>query len=238
MNEPVRQFAESPGLVERAIADIRSLIRERGLMPGQALPSETAISEALSVSRPVVREAFRALSALRVLEIGNGRRARVAHPDAAPLSVVLDHTVQMKEVSIQQILDMRRTLELRAASLAALRRSDAEARALQGMVDQMFDAIDAPDRLMELDIGFHEAIARASGNPLYGLIVGSFRVITSQTWAIGWRSRATAENRRENIRCHERIATAIAVQDPARAEAAMSDHFDSAMTVLLQAGVT
>lgn len=238
MNEPVIQFVETGGLVERAIADIRALIQDRGLMPGQALPSETTISEALAVSRPVVREAFRALAALHVLEIGNGRRARVAHPDAGPLSVVLDHTVQMKEVSIQQILDVRRTLELRAASLAALRRSDAEARALQEIVAEMFGAIDAPDQLMELDIAFHEAIARASGNPLYGLIVSSFRVITRQTWAIGWRSRATAENRRENIRCHERIATAIAVQDPARAEAAMSEHFDSAMTVLLQAGVT
>ncbi|MFV0490873.1 MAG: FadR/GntR family transcriptional regulator [Pseudorhodobacter sp.] len=238
MNKAVRQSGESGGLVDQAITDIRALIRDQGLMPGQALPSETAISEQLSVSRAVVREAFRALSALHVLEIGNGRRARVAPPDAAPLSVVLDHTVQMREVSIQQILDMRRTLELRAVSLAALRRSDAEARLLQDIVARMFTVLELPDQMMELDIAFHEAIARASGNPLYGQIVGAFRVITRQTWAIGWRSRATEENRRENIRCHERIATAIAVQDPLRAEEAMGEHFDSAMTVLLQAGVT
>ncbi|WP_083413902.1 FCD domain-containing protein [Paracoccus pantotrophus] len=69
------------------------------------------------------------------------------------------------------------------------------------------------------------------------ILVDSFRVVTRQTWAIGWRSRATHENRQENIRCHERIATAILAQDPGRAEAAIGEHFDSAVTVLLRAGV-
>jgi GntR family transcriptional repressor for pyruvate dehydrogenase complex len=87
-------------------------------------------------------------------------------------------------------------------------------------------------------VHIHEIIARASGNALYSILVDSFRVVTRQTWAIGWRSRATHENRQENIRCHERIATAILAQDPGRAEAAIGEHFDSAVTVLLRAGVT
>ncbi|GGH43690.1 GntR family transcriptional regulator [Frigidibacter albus] len=243
MNEPVIQSASDSvavpsGLVERAITDIRALIRDAGLKAGDVLPSETAISERLGVSRAVTREAFRALSALRILEIGNGRRARVAAPDAAALSMIIDHTVYTKQLSIQQVLDVRRTLELRTASLAALRRSDAEARMLQDTVAQMFASLEDPGKLMGLDIHFHEVIARASGNSLYAILVGSFRVITEQTWHIGWRSRGSLANRTENIRCHERIATAIAVQDPVRAETMMAEHFDSAMTVLLSAGVT
>jgi GntR family transcriptional regulator, transcriptional repressor for pyruvate dehydrogenase complex len=225
-------------LVDRAISDIRTLIRDQHLKPGDVMPSEASISTQLGVSRAVTREAFRALSALRILAIGNGRRARVAAPDATALSMIIDHTVYTGQMSIQQMLDVRRTLELRTASLAALRRSDVQARRLQDIVLGMSEAIAAPDVLMPLDIQFHELIAHASGNPLYEILVTSFRVITEQTWAIGWRSRATEENRRANIACHERIATAIAVQDPARAEAAMSEHFDSAMTVLLAAGIT
>ncbi|MDZ4135651.1 MAG: FadR/GntR family transcriptional regulator [Paracoccaceae bacterium] len=242
MDKPVIQSIRPPdpqgGLVDRAIGDIRALIRDAGLKAGDILPSETAISERLGVSRAVTREAFRALSALRILEIGNGRRARVAAPDATALSMIIDHTVYTKHLSIQQVLDVRRTLELRTASLAALRRSDAQARELQDIVAQMFDTIDKPDALMGLDIRFHELIAAASGNSLYAILIGSFRVITRQTWHIGWHSRATPENRTENIRCHDRIATAIAVQDPIRAETAMSEHFDSAVTVLLNAGIT
>ena len=117
-------------------------------------------------------------------------------------------------------------------------RSETEAQELQDIVVQMFENIENPDVLMELDIRFHEVIAKASGNSLYSLIVNSFRVITRQTWHIGWRSRATFENRQENIRCHERIAMAILEQDSARVEAAMTEHFDSAITVLLHAGIT
>lgn len=243
MNRPIIQVAkkdipEHTGLVDRTIGDIRDFIRKNGLRAGDPLPSESALSTRLGVSRTVAREAMRALSALRILEVGNGRRARVAAPDATALSMILDHTVYTGQLSIQQILDVRRTLELRTVSLAALRRTDEQARDLLDIIERMFADLEEPHRVMEHDIRFHEVIADASGNSLYAIIVNSFRVITRQTWDIGWRSRATEENRRENIRCHERIATAIMMQDAARAEAAMTEHFDSNVNVLLKAGVT
>jgi GntR family transcriptional regulator, transcriptional repressor for pyruvate dehydrogenase complex len=243
MNEPIIQKQDetptgSSGLVERTIADIRDYIRENELKAGDPMPSEAAISARLGVSRTVAREAMRALSALRILEVGNGRKARVAAPDADVLSIILDHTVYTRQLSIQQILDVRRTLELRTVSLAALRRSSEQAGELLRITELMFTELDRPRELMELDILFHEVIATASGNPLYATLVNSFRVITRQTWEIGWRSRSSEENRRENICCHERIAKAVAAQDTAAAEAAMAEHFDSAMNVLLKAGVT
>lgn len=226
------------GLVERAMKDTRAFIRGNDLMPGAVLPSEAILAKTMGVSRPVMREALRGLSTLRVVEIGNGRKARVAVPDASPLSIVLDHTSHSGKLSIQQILDVRRTLELRTVSLAAMRRSNDDAVALLAIVQQMFEALENDQSaIMELDIRFHETIARASENLLYSMLIDSFRVITRQTWAIGWRSRATYENRLGNIQCHERIATAIMTQDSARAEAAMTEHFDSAVTVLLRAGV-
>ncbi len=229
---------DSPGLVDQTIAGIRHFIQDRQLKPGDTLPSENAIALQLGVSRTVAREAFRALAALRIIEVGNGRKARVAAPDADAFSMILDHTVYTKQLSVQQVLDVRRTLEFRTVGLAALRRSDAEASEILDIVARMFEAIDDPDTLMELDIRFHEVIAKASGNPLYAIIVNSFRVITRQTWHIGWRSRATHENRLQNIRCHERIAKAIHVQDTKKAEAAIAEHFDSAVSVLLRAGIT
>lgn len=238
MAKDVRQvYEEEIGLVERAIVDVRAYMRENQLRPGSPMPSETAMAAKLDVSRSVAREAFRALAALGILEVSSGRRARVAAPDAVPLSMILDHTVTMKQLSVQQVLDVRRTLELRTASLASLRRTDAQARELLQIVEDMFNALETPEVVMELDIRFHELIAQASGNSLYGIIVGSFRVVTQQTWHIGWRSRATLENRTENIRCHQRIAEAINHQNLEMAEAAMTEHFDSAVGVLLRAGV-
>ncbi|WP_410217506.1 FadR/GntR family transcriptional regulator [Paracoccus sp. (in: a-proteobacteria)] len=225
-------------LVERTMEGIRELVRAKGLMAGDVLPSETQMALQLGVSRPVMREAMRGLATLRIIAIGNGRKARVAMPDASSLSVVLDHASYTGGVSIQQILDARRTLEVRTAGLAAMRRSENDQRQLAQIVQEMFDALEADQTaIRELDIRFHETIARASGNPLYSILVESFRVITRQTWQIGWRSRATYENRLENIRCHQRIMEAIAEQNAERAEALMDEHFAGAVAVLLRAGI-
>lgn len=239
MEKPVRQKSrsEDTGLVQRVIADIRQLIRDQGLQAGDTVPSETALSEQFEVSRAVVREAMRALSALRILDVGNGRRARVAAPDATATSMIIDHTAYTGQLSIQQILDVRRTLELRTAHLAALRRSDEQAQDLLHLTEQMLASIEEQEQIRELDIRFHELIAECSGNPLYSILVGSFRGITEQTWHIGWHSRGTLENRRSNVECHARIAQAIAGRDPAAATQAMTEHFDSATLVLLNAGV-
>ncbi|TQS72260.1 FadR family transcriptional regulator [Rhodobacteraceae bacterium] len=231
--------ASDIGLVEQAMIDIRAYIRAKRRMPGAVLPSEIALAAHSGVSRPVAREALRGLSTLRVVDIGHGRKARVAMPDASSLSVILDHTSYTGKLSIQQMLDVRRTLELRTVLLATIRRSDADATALLSVVQQMHAALEEDQNtIMKLDITFHEVIARASGNLLYSILIESFRVITRQTWGIGWRARATDDNRLGSILCHENIANAIMAQDAVRAEAAMNAHFDSAVNVLLRAGIT
>lgn len=229
---------ERYGLVERTIANIRSFIVDEQLLPGANLPAESALAEQLGVSRTITREALRGLAALGIVEVGNGRRARVASTDADALSMILDHAAYTRQVTIQQILEVRRTLELRTAALAALRRTDAQSKRLLQIVTDMLEALDSDaERIMELDILFHETIAQSTGNALYGILVASFRVIIRQTWHTGWRARATYENRLENIRCHERIAKAITAQDSAAAEEAMAEHFDNAVSVLLKAGI-
>lgn len=228
------------GLVERTMLDIRKLIHENGWRVGDVLPSENALATKLGVSRTVAREALRGLAALQILSVGNGRRARVAGATAETLSAILDHTTYTRQISVVQVQDVRRTLEMRTVSLAALHRSADDARQLLETIEGMNDAARRDDShaVMELDIQFHEIIARASGNPLYSVLVDSFRVITRKTWDIGWRARATLDNRLENIACHERIATAVMAQDAARAEAAMSEHFDSSFMMLLRAGIS
>lgn len=238
MGKPDVATARESGLVERVMDEVRRHIAANNLEPGDVLPSENAFAEKLGVSRTVGREAFRALSTLRIVETGNGRKPRVSAPDSSVLSMVLDHTVHTRQLSIQQILDVRRTLELRTASLAAVRRTPQEADLILTIARRMKGEISDSNAVMELDISLHEAIAAASRNPLYAMIIGSFRVITRQTWHIGWVSRQTEANRMANIDCHVRLAEAIVAQDALGAEALMIEHFESAISVLVRAGVS
>jgi GntR family transcriptional repressor for pyruvate dehydrogenase complex len=95
-----------------------------------------------------------------------------------------------------------------------------------------------PALLMENDLAFHTALARASRNPVFELLVGVFQPITRQTWPIGWKSRATGEAREAMIAIHEAIAGAIAASDPQQAATAMAVHFDESVRALLTAGMT
>jgi DNA-binding FadR family transcriptional regulator len=220
-----------------AIGAITRHIREHDLMPGDRLPSEASLSKELNVSRTVVREAFRSLAAMRIIDLAAGKRATVAILDHGAMGLMIEHGVHTDQISIQQIYDVRRTIETRIVTLAALRRSNAEAGEIVELARAMREAMTESERLMESDLAFHLALARASRNPVFALIVGAFQGITRQTWPIGWKSRTTAEARDRMLRTHEEIAEAVAGGDPARAVGAMERHFDESVRVLLSAGV-
>ncbi|WP_135451252.1 MULTISPECIES: FadR/GntR family transcriptional regulator [Tabrizicola] len=226
------------GLVSSTVGAITRLIREQDLMPGDRLPSEATLSRDLQVSRTVVREAFRSLAAMRIIELATGKRATVAPIDHGAMSLIIEHGVHTDQISIQQIYDVRRTIETRIVTLASLRRSDDEARIIREEAEAMRASIATPEELMRHDLAFHMALARASKNPVFALIVGAFQGITSQTWPIGWRSRTSAEGREAMIANHEKIAEAVADGDPERAVAAMSQHFDESVRALISAGLT
>jgi DNA-binding FadR family transcriptional regulator len=227
----------SGGLVEHVMTAIKERIRAERLAQGDPLPSENALALEFGVSRAVVREAFRSLSALKLIDIGNGRRARVSAIDSNVLGLLLDHAVHTNQITIQQIYDVRRTIEMRTVALAALRRGDDEAAAITSFAEAMARDFETPERVMEHDIAFHEAIARASRNPLFALVVGSFHVVTRQTWGIGWTSRPNDAERMASVAGHGLIARAIAERDPRAAGTAMADHFDLSVKALLAAGI-
>jgi DNA-binding FadR family transcriptional regulator len=227
----------SGGLVGEAVRAITRHIRENELMPGDRLPSETILSKTLNVSRPVVREAFRSLAAMRIIALGTGRRATVGQIEHGPISLLIEHGVYTEQISVQQIYDVRRTIEARIAALAALRRTEAEAAALIRHAEAMLAAADDPAGVMENDILFHTTLAGASRNPVFALIVGAFGGIIRQTWLIGWRSRTTAESRQRMLDTHLALARAVEAGDPLVATRLMDLHFDESVRALLVAGL-
>jgi len=230
--------SSSNSLVGEAIGAISRRIREDDLMPGDRLPSEAQLSKEMQVSRTVVREALRSLDAMRIIDLATGKRATVAHIDHGAMSMMIEHGVHTEQINIHQIYDVRRTIETRIVTLASIRRSDAEAQQILALAQAMRDASDTPAVLMDNDLAFHMALARASRNTVFELLVGSFQQITRQTWPVGWKSRATPEARETMIATHETIAGAIAASDPQTAATAMATHFDESVRALLQAGLS
>lgn len=223
--------------VAGAIAAITRLIRDRELKPGDHLPAEAALSQQFHVSRTVIREALRSLAALRLVNLGVGKRPTIAPLDDASMAMMIEHGVVTDQIDILHIYDVRRTIEARTATLAALRRTEAEAQLILDHAQAMGEAIGDPVAIMEHDISFHTAIARASRNPVFALIIGAFQGVTRQTWPIGWKSRIDDDERRAMNALHEELALAIADGNPHVAAVLMNRHFDQSIKALLTAGV-
>lgn len=217
-------------------AAVTDYISENKLAVGDTLPSELTFAEAAGVSRTIIRETFGALAALRLIDIGSGRRARVGTVDGSMLALMMSHAVHTEQSSVPQIWDVRRALEQRTVALAAMQRTAGEAKAIADHARAMRRAGDDLAAQAEHDIAFHCAIAEASRNAIFNLLIASFGDVMRETCPIGWRSRRTDEERTSVFDQHDRIAMAISDRDPEAAEQAMSRHFNMSLIALGNSG--
>ncbi|RYG03043.1 MAG: FadR family transcriptional regulator [Caulobacteraceae bacterium] len=216
--------------VMRSVAE--HIGRER-LRVGDELPGETSFGARLGVSRPVVREAFGALSALNIIDTRNGRRPRVSALNSRALSIPLDHAIRTEQISAAQVWETRRCLETQLIALAALRRTDPEARRIRELAGAMAAAERGSPELISLDIALHKAIATASRNVLMASLLASLEPLLEAAVPAAWRTRRTDEEHALVIARHLDLADSILQGDPEAARRAMEAHFDRAIGALL-----
>ena len=229
-----RPAMDSGSLVQQAMQAVNDHIRSHAMRVGDSLPGEAWFAAALGVSRPVMREAFGALAALRLIDVGNGRKPRVSAIDGSVIASSLEHAVSTAQITVTEVWDVRRTIEVRTAALAASSRTDMEAAEIVALADAMAANLDHQEDMARHDIAFHLAIARASHNALFVQIVSSFGPLMEVAVPTAWLTRTTEAERQTIITRHRAVADAILRGDSAAAEAAMDDHFDASVGVLLE----
>lgn len=221
--------SDAESRVDFAIRAVGDHIRENGLRVGDSLPGEGYFASSLGVSRAVMREAFGAMAALRLIDVGNGRKARVGAIDGSIIATSMDHAVSTAQITVAQIWDVRRTIEVKTAALAAACRTEAEAVQIVSLAEALAGSRDDLAATTRIDIAFHEAIAKASHNALFVQIVASFAPLMEVAVPAAWRTRKAGLHPDVMLDRHRRIAEAIRRGDADAAAAAMDDHFDAAI---------
>ena len=219
------------------VSHVMRRIHDGKLRPTDQMPSENEFAKEFNVARGSVREAFKALEALGILETAVGKRARVGRLNGEVMAMLVNNAVETMQVSVQQTLDLRRTLEMRTARIAALRRSDQSLVKIANAAKRMRIARGDLVNQTAADIDFHVAIAEATGNPLYTMLIESFQLVMQKTCPIGWNSRPNESMRDAIFNMHDAIVDAIRNQDANAAEQAMALHFDNTVQSLISAGV-
>jgi DNA-binding FadR family transcriptional regulator len=220
-----RRAPRAPSVTEHAIDKIRERIVSGAWGAGDRLPKESELAAELGISRNSLREAVRALSQLRVLEVrqGDGTYVSSLEPGLLLESTGFISHLLLGETEIE-LYEVRRILEAAAASLAA-GRIDAQEKADLGQCLERMRAAQGVEELVEADVAFHALIAKAAGNAVLTSLLAS---LSTRTMRIRlWHGRAADDALGETREEHRRIYEAIVSGDPELARAAATAHIAS-----------
>lgn len=230
----LKAVTRNPNLYETVSDQLLSAIRTANLEPGARIPSERELGEQFGVSRTVIREAIRFLAAKGVLDVVSGSGVVVADVSHANVTETLDLYLQQRgPIEPAQIHEVREPLELSTTRLAAERGSDEQLAALADLCDRMESVLDDIDAASAADVEFHRAIAEATGNPLFLVLVDSLGDVMMH---IRRATLGDPERGRVSVEAHRRVADALIARDVEGAVAAMKDHLDDSREAFARVG--
>jgi GntR family transcriptional repressor for pyruvate dehydrogenase complex len=216
-------------LADQVEAHIRDLIVSERIGPGESLPSSMDLAAEFSVSRSIVRESMRSLQAKGLIEIANGKRARVRPMTNSVLTDFFDRFARTQREAVIDLLELRRGVEVQAAVLAARRRSPEDLALMWPSVHRMGENLGNLDVFLEMDVQLHLTIARASKNQMMFHLVASIREVMRDTMREGLMRHPNEEDWKKNHADHLRLVRLIEEQDEQGAGAFMGLHLDTAM---------
>lgn len=227
---PEQQTANGTPEGRRTDDIVRRLLRriqDGKLKPGDRLPNERDLAAELGVSRPVVREAISNLAGRGVVSArgGSGSTIIALGPDRAEEALAL--YLSSNKLDYRSIHEVRELIETHAAGTAARRAHASDIQELSDLVDRLADeTLDLADSA-QADLEFHAAIARLTGNEIFGLILSSLHHGLVE---VRQHNLALPTAQREAVRSHQAILEAIKNGDEVGARAAMAGHLSAVFT--------
>lgn len=219
-------------LTRQAFDALVQYIVDRGLAPGDMLPSTAALMEEFGTSRSVVREALAALQVCGFVDIRNGRTPVVGELDGRLLLMFMTRAARMQSRPMSALMEVRIPLEIQAARLAAERSDDEAEQRIQDANARMAKAQHDTELYPRLDTEFHAEIAMASDNHILSFMVNSIRSELMNVMVAVREYRETNDLLGQEQEQHDKIADAISRRSPALAAKAMEDHLATSLALV------
>jgi DNA-binding FadR family transcriptional regulator len=208
------------------VEQIRLLLKEERLRPGDRLPSERELCVHFGVSRVTVREALRILEASGLVEIRVGARggAFVTTPSSRRMGEGLAALISLSPLTAAEVTEARLVFELGIVPLIVERATDEDLDALRAMCDEHAEALERGSYTMELSADFHVRVAACTHNAAIEMLVQSFHgpllmsLREAQSVEPLMGQRGSTE--------HRKFVEAVAARDLEAATATMRTHLE------------
>lgn len=210
------------GLVNTVVDRLRSRILAGDFTDG-VLPPQGELATEFEVSRSVIRESMQRLQSSRLIEMSQGRNARVKMAGSEALIENLQVAMHRSQATLLHLAEVRQPLEAEIAALAAERIGDEDLLRLHISVRKLAEA-KSPESRIEADIEFHRILAEATGNPIYLLLMDALAELLreSRRKTIGLGGVQPA------LLGHQAVLKAIQKRDSKAARSAMLEHIQAA----------
>lgn len=216
--QPIRRSR----LYEGVVRQIQDLIAEKHLQPGDRLPGERELAEALSVSRASVREGLRVLHFIGVVEVRPGEGTYVATSPPTPLDPSM-YSVLSERTVLLDLIEARRILEEGIVHLAARRATRDDLEELERFVQDRETALAAGRHDVESDIQYHTMLAEATGNPV---LVSAMRHLGEMWLQAREKTGRKDTSPRRAWKFHQQILQAVRRRQPAVARRLLRKHLE------------
>jgi GntR family transcriptional repressor for pyruvate dehydrogenase complex len=219
-------------LSEHLSQGVLSLIRDKGLEPGDRLPSVRELSDHFSVATPTMREALRLLEMAGNLDIRHGSGIFVRRPESR-LMLTNPYARSLDTRTILDLLEARLIIEPPIAELAARNASKTQLDYLAGLLEDAekhLSGQDAADAILGVaNMRFHRGIAEGADNAILADVVFTLtEVHIKEQMAV----LDLYNNRRRDHDQHKQIFDALVRRDAAGARDLMTGHLADVVAVV------
>lgn len=215
--KPMHRVLVSDEIIEQ----IKNLILEGKLRPGDHLPSETKMASQMKVGRSTIREALKVLIHLGFVE----RKNKVAIISDRIKEKLLPHDIVerfKKQRNILEMIEFRKIMEPDMASLAAIRSDEINVSLLQKDVSAMTESKDNPETFLKHDHHFHLHVAQGAKNQILIEVIQGIQDMLEKTQGHIIRKSTTISLR--SLEFHRKIFDAIKKGKPEQARKHMYNH--------------
>ncbi|MBI1895867.1 MAG: FadR family transcriptional regulator [Acidobacteria bacterium] len=216
----LRTVAREQTLTQRAQQQLEELIVSGKLRPGDRLPSESEMGKMLGVSRTVVREAVRLLSAKGLVDARTGSGIYVLELNSSMIRDPMDLLLRSRAITVEDIVEVRALIEVHLAGLAAQRATSEDIAAMEDAILQLHNPGLSPREYAEIDVVFHGRLALAAGNPLFTVLAQSVNAVMVDPICFVYTRDKRARD--ETIREHSSVLNRVKARDPEGARKAMA----------------
>ncbi len=208
--------------VDRLVEQIREMMVERGLQPGDAMPTERDLGEMFETARNTVREALVVLRAYGLIETRPKVGAVVAAGHGEAIRRLFSFHNGISPDSFRDLQGFRRIIELGVGEQVIMAAHGADIERLHEVNDRLLAAGNV-EEAARADYGFHEAIIELGGNRT---TLAAYRMLSPVIIEVMGVGKSARPVQADTHAAHREIIAALKARDRVAFAYLMSRHLE------------